>query len=464
MNLDYYLPILIPSILILFSSISALFIDNGVNESRFRLSLILSEVLVGVSLVFLIYSWVAGIVNYTLFSKSLFIDVPGYFFSITIFSVGLLAILLSKDHIISWSTRSSMLSLMLLSLLGLFYMSFANNIIIILTTWAISSAASYAIAMLRKDYKSVNAGIKYLIMGLLSSSIMIIGFASYLVSTGSLLFTTSVLYPNLFFFSISFISIAFLFKMGAFPFQAWLPDVYTDADRISVAFISSVGKLVGIIPLFRVVYLSDPNIVEVVIFIVISIGSMLVGNITAFSRRDIAAVLSFSSITQVGYILIGFAMFTISPAIAIVGILVQSLAYGIAQVGLFGIVSHVEKISGTSDISGLRGISSQDKPLAFAIVILILSLLGIPPLFGFWGKLFLFESSFTYPWLTIIAVLNSAISAGYYVPIVREVFREGEFEVTKSSERDIAVVSAILSIILGIVIPIVFQILVSQIG
>jgi len=191
---------------------------------------------------------------------------------------------------------------------------------------------------------------------------------------------------------------------------------------------------------------------------------MLVGNITAFSRRDIAAVLSFSSITQVGYILIGFAMFTISPAIAIVGILVQSLAYGIAQVGLFGIVSHVEKISGTSDISGLRGISSQDKPLAFAIVILILSLLGIPPLFGFWGKLFLFESSFTYPWLTIIAVLNSAISAGYYVPIVREVFREGEFEITKSSERDIAVVSAILSIILGIVIPIVFQILVSQIG
>ncbi|QGA54873.1 NADH-quinone oxidoreductase subunit NuoN [Sulfolobus sp. E5-1-F] len=464
MNLDYYLPILIPSILILFSSISVLFIDNGVSESRFRLSLILSAVLVGISLVFLVYSWVAGIVNYTLFSKSLFIDVPGYFFSITVFSIGILSILLSKDHIISWSTRSSMLSLMLLSLLGLFYMSFANNIIIILTTWAISSAASYAITMLRKDYMSVDAGIKYLIMGLLSSSIMIIGFASYLVSTGSLIFTTSVIYPNLFFFAISFISIAFLFKMGAFPFQAWLPDVYTDADRISVAFISSVGKLVGIIPLFRVVYLSDPNIVEVVIFIVISIGSMLVGNITAFSRRDVAAILSFSSITQVGYILIGFAMFTISPAIAIIGILVQSLAYGIAQVGLFGIVSHVEKISGTSDISGLRGISSQDKPLAFAIVVLILSLLGIPPLFGFWGKLFLFESSFTYPWLTIIAVLNSAISAGYYIPIIREVFREGKFEVVKSSERDIAVVSAILSTILGIVIPIVFQILVSQIG
>ena len=255
-----------------------------------------------------------------------------------------------------------------------------------------------------------------------------------------------------------------MFKIGAFPFQAWLPDVYTYSDRISVAFISSVGKLVGIIPLFTVIYLSDPNIIEIVIFVIISILSMIIGNITAFSRRDIASILSFSSISQMGYILIGFAMFPISPDIAIVGILVQSLAYGIAQVGLFSILSHVEKVSGTSDLSGLRGMASIDKPLAFSLTVLILSLLGMPPIFGFWGKLFLFESSFSFPWYTIIAVLNSAISAGYYIPIIREIFREGEFELTKSSERDSALASAILSIILGIIIPLVFQALVNQIG
>ncbi|MEM4085632.1 MAG: NADH-quinone oxidoreductase subunit NuoN, partial [Saccharolobus sp.] len=320
------------------------------------------------------------------------------------------------------------------------------------------------ITMLHKDYMSVDAGIKYLIMGLVSSSLMIIGFASYLVATDSLFFTTNVIYQDLFYFAITFISISFLFKIGVFPFQAWLPDVYTYSDRISVAFISSVGKLVGIIPLFRVIYLSDPNIVEIVIFVIISILSMIIGNITAFSRRDIASILSFSSISQMGYILIGFAMFPISPDIAIVGILIQSLAYGIAQVGLFGILSHVEKVSGTSDLSGLRGMASIDKPLAFSLTVLILSLLGIPPIFGFWGKLFLFESSFSFPWYTIIAVLNSAISAGYYIPIIREIFREGEFELTKSSERDSALASAILSIILGIIIPLVFQALVNQIG
>ncbi|MEM3971992.1 MAG: NADH-quinone oxidoreductase subunit NuoN [Saccharolobus sp.] len=464
MNIIYYLPILIPSILILFSSIAVLFIDNNRDNHRFKASFFISFVSMIISLGVILYFWLFGIINYKLFSNTLYIDLPGYFFATTALLIGALSLLASKDHIINWSTRSSMLSLISLSILGIIYMSFANNIIIILTTWAISSAASYAITMLHKDYMSVDAGIKYLIMGLVSSSLMIIGFASYLVATDSLFFTTNVIYRDLFYFAITFISISFLFKIGVFPFQAWLPDVYTYSDRISVAFISSVGKLVGIIPLFRVIYLSDPNIVEIVIFVIISILSMIIGNITAFSRRDIASILSFSSISQMGYILIGFAMFPISPDIAIVGILIQSLAYGIAQVGLFGILSHVEKVSGTSDLSGLRGMASIDKPLAFSLTVLILSLLGIPPIFGFWGKLFLFESSFSFPWYTIIAVLNSAISAGYYIPIIREIFREGEFELTKSSERDSALASAILSIILGIIIPLVFQALVNQIG
>ncbi|MEM0091347.1 MAG: NADH-quinone oxidoreductase subunit NuoN [Saccharolobus sp.] len=464
MNIIYYLPILIPSILILFSSIAVLFIDNNRDNHRFKASFFIPFVSMIISLGVILYCWLFGIINYKLFSNTLYIDLPGYFFATTALLIGALSLLASKDHIINWSTRSSMLSLISLSILGIIYMSFANNIIIILTTWAISSAASYAITMLHKDYMSVDAGIKYLIMGLVSSSLMIIGFASYLVATDSLFFTTNVIYQDLFYFAITFISISFLFKIGVFPFQAWLPDVYTDSDRISVAFISSVGKLVGIIPLFRVIYLSDPNIVEIVIFVIISILSMIIGNITAFSRRDIASILSFSSISQMGYILIGFAMFPISPDIAIVGILIQSLAYGIAQVGLFGILSHVEKVSGTSDLSGLRGMASIDKPLAFSLTVLILSLLGIPPIFGFWGKLFLFESSFSFPWYTIIAVLNSAISAGYYIPIIREIFREGEFELTKSSERDSALASAILSIILGIIIPLVFQALVNQIG
>ncbi|MEM1630145.1 MAG: NADH-quinone oxidoreductase subunit NuoN [Saccharolobus sp.] len=464
MNIIYYLPILIPSILILFSSIAVLFIDNNRDNHRFKASFFISFVSMIISLGVILYFWLFGIINYKLFSNTLYIDLPGYFFATTALLIGALSLLASKDHIINWSTRASMLSLISLSILGIIYMSFANNIIIILTTWAISSAASYAITMLHKDYMSVDAGIKYLIMGLVSSSLMIIGFASYLVATDSLFFTTNVIYRDLFYFAITFISISFLFKIGAFPFQAWLPDVYTYSDRISVAFISSVGKLVGIIPLFRVIYLSDPNIIEIVIFVIISILSMIIGNITAFSRRDIASILSFSSISQMGYILIGFAMFPISPDIAIVGILVQSLAYGIAQVGLFSILSHVEKVSGTSDLSGLRGMASIDKPLAFSLTVLILSLLGMPPIFGFWGKLFLFESSFSFPWYTIIAVLNSAISAGYYIPIIREIFREGEFELTKSSERDSALASAILSIILGIIIPLVFQALVNQIG
>ncbi|MEM4086523.1 MAG: NADH-quinone oxidoreductase subunit NuoN, partial [Saccharolobus sp.] len=186
MNIIYYLPILIPSILILFSSIAVLFIDNNRDNHRFKASFFISFVSMIISLGVILYFWLFGIINYKLFSNTLYIDLPGYFFATTALLIGALSLLASKDHIINWSTRASMLSLISLSILGIIYMSFANNIIIILTTWAISSAASYAITMLHKDYMSVDAGIKYLIMGLVSSSLMIIGFASYLVATDSL--------------------------------------------------------------------------------------------------------------------------------------------------------------------------------------------------------------------------------------------------------------------------------------
>lgn len=113
-----------------------------------------------------------------------------------------------------------------------------------------------------------------------------------------------------------------------------------------------------------------------------------------------------------GFFLVAFAMLFSDLNVAIVAILIQSIAYVVAQAGLFHFVDHFERISGTADLSGLRGMARSDKWLAFGATILVLSLLGIPPIVGFWGKLFVFESSFAYPWLTIIAVINSAISAG----------------------------------------------------
>ncbi len=448
------LPIIVISVLFLFSSISVLFIKEY--SKSFYLSLSVNIIGIIVLAVF----WIAGFTGYTIFSCTLYMDNLGYLFSIIIL-VGTLVVLIGgKTHIENWSTRSSMLSLLLLTGLGLVYMAFAYNILIIMGAWGISSAASYAITMLRKDYKSVDAGIKYLIMGLISSSFMIFGFALYFLSvnTFSLNYTT-VEYPYLFMLSLAMLSVAFLFKLGAFPFQGWLPEVYINADRISVSFVSSVGKLLGIIPLLRIISLGDPNesILNfiVVLFSVMSILSMIVGNIVAFSRKDLPSILAFSSITQMGFILIGFVALKVNTQIAEAGLATQSLAYVIAQAGLFNFVNYVEKISGTARFEGLRGLAKADRVLATSASILVLSLLGIPPILGFWGKLFLFESVYLYPWLIIIAVLSSAISAGYYIPIIREMFREGEINYVKSEEIDSVIFSAILSIGIGIISPLI---------
>ncbi|EZQ06985.1 NADH:ubiquinone oxidoreductase subunit N [Candidatus Acidianus copahuensis] len=461
MILDY-LTLILPSIFLLASSISILYLDNGSDKgfsNAYKVAII-SSILALFSLIFL---WSYGVYGFTLFSNTIYVDQLGYLFAISSL-IGLVVVLVGlSQHIHEWKTRSSMLSLLLLSGLGIIYMSFAYNVLVILTAWGISSAASYAIVMLRKDENSVSAGIKYLIMGLVSSSFMILGFAFYIVATGTLSLHYQVQYSSLMFMAIAFLAVSFLFKIGAFPFQGWLPDVYTKADRISVAFISSIGKLIGIIPLVKVLSLGDPThsliILTVVLFSAISIASMTVGNVIAFSRNDVASVLSFSSVAQMGFIAIGFATIEIDPKLAEAGLVIQSLAYVLAQAGLFNLVNHVEKVSGTSRLEGIRGLSKSDKSLTAASTILLLSLLGLPPILGFWGKLFLFESAFDFPWLIIIAVINSAISSGYYIPIIREMFREGNSQYVKSDERDSVIMAAILSIGIGLISPLLLVIL-----
>lgn len=452
-----YIPVVIPSILLLFSSIAVLFIKRY--DSSFYLAL--GTVLA--SLVTLVITWVLGYNNYSLFSSTLYVDNVGYLFSIVALIGTVVVLLGAKSHIESWSTRSSMISLILLSTLGIMYLSFAYNILVILGGWGISSAALYAITMLRKDYNSVNAGIKYLVMGLISSSFMILGFSFYIAATHTLsLNYGTVYYPYLFITGMSFIAVAFLFKIGAFPFQGWLPEVYTNADRESVAFVSSVGKLVGLVPLIKVFVFGDPtsliDIFMVVVFSAISILSMIVGNIVAFSRRELSSILSFSSITQMGFIVIGLVALHINTQVALAGLVVQSIAYVIAQAGLFSFVNYVEKVSGTSRFEGLAGLARSDRILAASAAILLLSLLGIPPIVGFWGKLFLFESVYQFPWLIILGVINSAISAGYYIPIIREMFRDGEFSFVDTEERDSVIFSAVLSIAVGIISPLLLVI------
>jgi|BEDMetMinimDraft_2_1075160.scaffolds.fasta_scaffold03241_2 NADH-quinone oxidoreductase subunit N len=462
MDLMMYIPIVTSSILLVLSSIGVLYLDNGKREGYLAAFWLTVSVML-VSLLIFLYSLLTGNYNYALFSSTLYITPFGYFISISSLLASIIVIIGGQQELENWDTRSSFLSLILLTNIGVIYLVFSYNVLTILASWGIASAATYVIAFLSKDYNSTESGVKYLIMGILSSSLMIIGLAFYVLGINSLSLDATVSYPLLVYTGILFFSIAFLFKIGAFPFQGWLPEVYSMASRVSVAFVSSVGKIVGLAPLIVLLYYLKPQgdlgAIVFIVFVIITLSSLIFGNISAFSRKELASMLAYSSITQVGFMLIAISMIPYNISLAIDSLSVYILAYSIAQAGLFLGVSHIEKVSGTSSYEGLNGLASADKTLAFSMTILLLSLLGIPPIVGFWAKLFVLESSFSQPWLTLIGFINSAISAGYYIPPIREMFKEGRFEMVESSERDGVIVASILSIILGIIAPLILGVL-----
>jgi len=459
MNLVEILAIGIPTLSFTVASISILYIN-------IKNAIIISILSCIISLVSQLLSLILYPSEIVLFDGIMIVDKLGYFLSIIVIVSSLIVLIGSYTHIKNWRTSNSLIALILLTLLGIIFLSFSNNIIMIIISWAISSAATYAISVLRKDYLSADAGLKYLIMGLISSSFMILGFSLYILASSSLqlVIISSVSYLNILYLSLVFLSIAFLFKMGAFPFQGWLPDVYILSDRVVVSFISSIGKFIGIVPLVRILYnllstsqASTSNLIILIIFSIISILSLVYGNVIAFSRRELSAMLAYSSIAQVGFFLLGVSV--LPSKIAVAGILLHLLAYSIAQAGLFIFTSYVEKLNGTSRFEGLRGLY-KDRILTASVILLLLSLLGIPPLLGFWSKLFIFASTISYPWLTVIGVLMSAISAGYYIPPLRELFREGEIEIVRSSERLATIGAGFLILILGIVSPLIYGVLV----
>jgi len=453
----------IPTALLTAVAVTILYMDDGSESSFSRVSwtaivsVIISIIVVSLGLGLRIHGYA--------FSNTVVLDDTGYLLSIAAAIATLITLLGANNTIVEWKTRTSFVSLVLLTLLGTIFISLAANVLVIVSAWAIASAASYAIAMIRKDYSSADAGIKYLVMGLVSSSLMIFGFSLYILSSGFgfSLIVADPIYP-LFLLGSFFLIVAFSFKIGAFPFQAWLPDVYTGSDRVAVSFISSTSKVIGIAALLRVfqfVKLAQPyDLYLFLAFAIISVGSMVVGNVTAFSRRDLSAILAFSSITQVGFLMIGFSMIVFQPQIAEVAIAVQTIAYVIAQAGLFLFINALDRATGDTSLSVLNGLSSSDRSLAISVSLLLLSLLGIPPLLGFWGKLFLFESSFSQPWLLVLGVINSAISAGYYIPIIREMFKSGNLRLPLTSERDSVILASILTVTIGFIAPLIFLLVV----
>lgn len=321
-------------------------------------------------------------------------------------------------------------SLLLLANMGGIVIASARHMVVLYVGYELVSLPSYAMAAFKKrDKKAAEAALKFFLLGALSSAIIVYGLTMYYGATGSLFMGAESLSGSegLKFAAIVLIASGSGFKIGLVPFHFWIADVYSGSPLSVVVWLAASSKKMAFAFVIQLFFVGMVHWRDTwsVIFIALSIFSMLLGNIAAVIQSSVMRILAYSTIAQAGYIVIGFAAFGVakteaSAELAIWGIGVQVIAHilmkGTAIVATFVIIDNF----GNSNLENFRGLFKKNKLVSVSLMLALFSLMGIPPLLGAFGKWYLFlaavENDLTY--LAIIALVGSAISIYYYVKIM----------------------------------------------
>lgn len=253
--------------------------------------------------------------------------------------------------------------------------------------------------------------------------------------------------------------VGFAFKVAAVPFQWWTPDVYHGSPTSVTAFMSVGAKAAGFAALIRLLMVSFGEAFTLdwqIAVAGLAFITMTGGNIAALAQKDVKRMLAYSSIAHAGYILVGIVPATLQGVQAV---LFYLMAYAFMNIGAFAVVAVLERRSGIgSTIADYAGLGTRKPLLALAMLLFMVSLTGIPPFVGFWGKLYVFKAAVdaNISWLAVVGVINSAISAFYYLGIVVQMyFRPAPAEETAPINLGGPItvtlaIAAIVTIILGI--------------
>ncbi len=350
------------------------------------------------------------------------------FFHVLICGIVLVALLLALDTLPSDSHhQGEYYALVVFGAVGMCLMTSAVELLVVFIALEISSISTYVLAGYRKTTgRSVEAAIKYFLLGSFATAFLLYGIALIFGATGttqvyeiahSLQQATGISNLPLVLASLALMLVGILFKVSAAPFHVWTPDVYEGAPSPVVALLSTAPKAAAFALLLRVVYEIFPNLRSVwaPILWVVAVLSMTVGNLAALRQQNVKRMLAYSSIAHAGYLLAALA------ATAPDGISAASFyfaAYGAMNVGIFAVVALV---SGYDDslplIQDFRGLWYRSPMLGGLLTFFLISLVGIPFTGGFFGKFYSFSAAVSGGaiWLAIIGLLNSGIAAAYYL-------------------------------------------------
>ncbi|KQZ61728.1 NADH-quinone oxidoreductase subunit NuoN [Sphingopyxis sp. OPL5] len=366
-------------------------------------------------------------VNASVFSGTLSVDAFGGFAKLIIYGASAVSILIAP-RFFAGGMRAEYPVLILFAALGMGIMASSRDLMTLYVGLELNSLAAYVLAsFMRNDERSSEAGLKYFVLGALASGMLLYGisllygfsgttdFAGIATAMGGQLNAGLI-------FGIVFVLAGLAFKISAVPFHMWTPDVYEGAPTPVTAFFASAPKVAAMALMTRVVIDAMGPAVgawqQIVIFL--ALASIILGAVGAIGQKNIKRLLAYSSINNVGFMLIGLAAGTQA---GVEGVLTYLVVYVVTTLGAFLVVLQLRDTDGNAveSIPAMAGLASKRGWLAAAMSVFLLSLAGIPPLFGFWPKLLVFQAAVNanlVP-LAVAGIVASVIGAYYYIMVIK---------------------------------------------
>ena len=392
--------------------------------------------IVGLLVVLVVGGWTWGI--RATFADLLRVDEYTSFFRVLFAVVALGVVFVSMPYVPRFLPhQGEYYALVLAGTLGMVFMAMADELLTAYISLELLSFSSYIlVSYAKRDLKSNEAGIKYLIIGGLSSALLLYGISLLYGATGTTKFPAiaqaiqapgALDSPGLL-VALALITVGLGFKVAAVPFHMWTPDVYEGAPTPIAAYLAVGSKAAGFALVVRFLVGGLLPAVEswLPVFAVLAVLTMTVGNLVAIHQRNLKRLLAYSSISQAGYVLVGIAALQDSDigAMATRGIVLHLAGYVFTNLAAFGALIAFESRTGRTDIRDLAGVGRQSPFIALTLMVSVFSLAGMPLFAGFVTKFYLFAAAARADllWLVAIAVINSTISLYYYLIVVKEMY------------------------------------------
>lgn len=382
--------------------------------------------------------------NVSLFSGLYLVDPFGTFFKIVILVILALVTIISQRYMErEGQPAGEYYALMALGALGMMCMVSSSHFVTIFIGLEVMSLAIYVLCGLLRDHvRSVEASLKYFLLGAFATAFLLYGMALVYGSTGlvdatqigALLHAGGFKVSTMFLMGMAFLIVGFGFKIASVPFHMWTPDVYEGAPTSVTAFMAAGVKVAAFAAFLRVFYTAFYSVIpewSAVLWLLAAL-TMTAGNIMALVQNNLKRLLAYSSIAHAGYILVAFVT---GDKVLSSSILFYLLAYAFMNIGAFTVIILLgRKEEANEDIDSYAGLGVRHPFIALCMSVFLLSLTGIPPLAGFMGKFYVFSAAVKshFYWLAIIGVLNSAIAAFYYLRVLMYMyFRDPVKEIGK---------------------------------